>query len=151
MKNSLEIIIPGKPIAKKRPRFARRGKFMAAINDQETEEGRFLLQAQQQIHQRPFEGPIQVYMTFSMSIPKSTSKKRALLMEQGKIDHIKRPDLDNLEKFASDCLSGDAWRDDSQIVMSTTQKKYSRDPGTKITIIALEKQGGLNDRGIFKG
>lgn len=139
MIDTLEIVIPGKPIAKKRPRFARRGKFMAAINDQETEEGKFLLCAQQQINQRPFEGPLQVYMTFFMPIPK-TSNKRTLLMESGEIKHTKRPDLDNLEKFASDCLSGDAWRDDSQIVMSTTQKRYSRDPGTKITIICLEKQ-----------
>lgn len=134
----LEMVIPGKPIAKKRPRFARRGKFMAAINDQETEEGKFLLCTQQQIHQKPFEGPIKVYMTFGMPIPKSTSKKRALLMESGEIKHTKRPDLDNLEKFASDCLSGDAWRDDSQIILSLTQKEYSREPGTKITIYCLE-------------
>jgi Holliday junction resolvase RusA-like endonuclease len=35
--NELLITIPGKPIAKKRPRFARRGKFVTTYNDQQTE------------------------------------------------------------------------------------------------------------------
>lgn len=130
----MRILIHGKPIAKKRPRFARRGKFVAVINDQETEEGKFFIQAKQQIEQEPIRGPIAIVMRFYMPIPKSTSKKKQRLMEIDEIKHVKKPDLDNLEKFASDCLNGLAWVDDSQIIHSDTKKMYSQNPHTEIII-----------------
>lgn len=130
----MKIIIPGRPVAKRRPRFARRGKFVTTYSDQETEEGRFFLQALQQVRGKPLEGPISVVMRFYMPIPKSASKKKKLLMGQGQILHVKRPDLDNLEKFVSDCLSGVAWVDDSQIFHSDTKKMYSHEPKTEIII-----------------
>ena len=130
----MRIIIPGRPVAKRRPRFARRGKFVTTYSDQETEEGKFLLQLLQQIKTKPLENAIRVVMRFYMPIPKSTSKKRTKLMEMGEIQHIKRPDLDNLEKFVSDCLNGVAWKDDSQIVHSDTKKMYSQEPKTEIWV-----------------
>ncbi len=44
----LKIIIPGIPIAKHRPRFARRGKKTTTYSDQETEEGLMLWHIKQQ-------------------------------------------------------------------------------------------------------
>jgi len=49
----------------------------------------------------------------------------------------KKPDKDNLEKFAADCLTGVAWEDDCQVVAGFTQKWYSDDPRTEITICEL--------------
>jgi hypothetical protein len=40
----ITMTIPGIPIAKKRPRFMRRGKFVQTYNCQESEEGRFMWQ-----------------------------------------------------------------------------------------------------------
>jgi phage terminase large subunit GpA-like protein len=37
----INITIPGPPIAKKRPKFARRGKFVTTYNPQDSEEGRW--------------------------------------------------------------------------------------------------------------
>jgi len=129
------IEIPGKPIAKKRPRFARRGKFVTTYSDQETEEGKFLLMAMQQIgDKKPFEGPIMISAEFYMPIPKSTSKKKTLMMEAGDIEHTKKPDIDNLVKFPLDVLNGVAWKDDSQIIQIFAAKKYSLVPMTRLVI-----------------
>ena len=133
----MKLIIPGKPIAKKRPRFARHGKFVRTYNKQETEESKFLWEVRQQINQKPLKGAISLVIRFYMPIPKSTSKKRYQLMEKALIPHIKKPDLDNLEKFVSDCLKGEAWVDDSQVVHSDTKKEYSANPRTEILIMEV--------------
>ena len=129
----IEIIIEGKPIAKKRPRFFRRGKHVGTYNDQKTEEGRFILLAKEQFKRNPISGPIDLWLKFYMPIPKSTSKKNRELMNLGLIRHTKKPDLDNLVKFI-DCLNGLVWEDDSQICRLEASKLYDDNPRTKIII-----------------
>ena len=129
----MKITIPGKPIAKKRPRFVRRGKFVGTYNDQLTEEGKWILQARVQVD-RILEGPIVAVFRFFMPIPKSMSKKHCALAEAGEHYHTKKPDLDNLVKFAKDCLNELAWRDDSQVVKLTATKIYAREPRTEIEL-----------------
>lgn len=85
----------------------------------------------------PLTGAVSVVMRFHMPIPKSTSKKKALLMEVGKIHHIKKPDLDNMEKFYTDVLKGIAWKDDSQVISSDTKKMYSTHPRTEIIVMEV--------------
>lgn len=130
-----EIQIKGNPIAKKRPRFARRGKFVAVINDQENEEGRFLWEVRQQYRGLPpLEGPLCVTIFFCLSIPGSTSKTKASLMATGEILPTKRPDLDNCIKFVLDCLNGEIWEDDKQITSLQAKKFYGPHSFTKIMI-----------------
>ena len=138
----MEIIIIGKPIAKKRPRFARRGKFTVTYSDQETEEGKFYLDAKSQAKER-LEGPLCVNMAFFLPRPKGhygTGKNSGVLKASAPIYPVSKPDRDNLEKFASDCLNGLAWRDDSQIVDGRCRKLYEDHigPRTEITIEAME-------------
>lgn len=134
------ISILGKPIAKKRPRFVRRGNYVGAYNDQETEEGKWILMAKSQINElikRPT--PIMLSCEFFMPIPKTTSRKRANMMRNGDIKHTKKPDLDNLVKFVKDCLNGLAWEDDSQVFYLTAFKRYG-EPQTIISITKGENQ-----------
>lgn len=130
----IELIIPGIPIAKARPRFFRRGKFVGVFNRQETEEGRFLFEVQKQWSRPPIEGPLKVRCSFQMPIPKGTSKKKTLDMLEERIKHTKRPDTDNLLKFSLDCLSGVVFKDDSQIIYLGGGKFYSNEPKTLIMI-----------------
>jgi len=130
----IQITIPGKPIAKKRPRFVRRGKFVGAYNSQETEEGRWILEAKSQISHKWEDGPVIAFMVFLMPIPTSLRGRDIALIDAGKYYHVKKPDLDNLIKFAKDCLNGIAWRDDSQVIKITSLKQYSRDPRTVIRL-----------------
>jgi len=131
----LLITIPGKPIAKKRPRFARRGKFVTTYNCQETEEGRFMFSIMAQLPEgwQPIQGPVRLEALFMMPIPCSSNKKR-LDMALGNIRHVKKPDTDNLVKFVKDCANGIIWKDDSQVYSIYATKFYAETPGTTITI-----------------
>ncbi len=128
------IAIPGPPIAKARPRFVRRGKFVGTYNPQETEEGRFLFEVQKQWRSDPITEAITVECFFSMPIPKGTSKKKEDRMLEGKEKHTKRPDISNLIKFVEDCLNGYVWKDDSQIFRIIGEKIYGENPRTIINI-----------------
>jgi Holliday junction resolvase RusA-like endonuclease len=127
----MTIVVKGVPIAKKRPRFVRIGKGVRTYNSQETEEGRWLWEASQQV-QAPIEGPIRLTAMFYMPVPKSASKKKQAEALDG--GHTKKPDLDNLVKFIKDCLNGVAWKDDSQVCELYAQKVYGEEPRTEITI-----------------
>jgi Holliday junction resolvase RusA-like endonuclease len=136
LENPIELIIPGKPIAKKRPRFVRRGKFVGTYSDQETEEGRFILEVKSQLNGCDIiKGPVKLTVTCFMPIPKSTSKKKKAQMLRGEIKHTKKPDFDNLIKFICDCLNGIVWKDDSQVYMSSILKIYAEHPMTIISIL----------------
>jgi len=62
----INLKVYGVPIAKKRPRFARRGKFVTTYNDQETEEGKFLLFIREQWKQEkiPAGTPVDLDLVF---------------------------------------------------------------------------------------
>ena len=131
-----KIIVKGKPIAKARPRFARAGKFVKIYNAQESEEGKFLLLAIDQIS-HIFEGPIELTMSFYMPRPRShygTGKNEGVLKKSAPIFHTTKPDIDNLIKFPLDILNEVAWKDDRQIVKITAVKEYSETPRTEILI-----------------
>jgi len=132
--------IPGKPIAKKRPRFYRRGDHVGTYNDQETEEGRWIWEARNQImpwmkEYLPLTGPIILKARFLMPVPSGWPKYRITMLKDGlQIPHVKRPDLDNLIKFLKDCCNGWLWKDDSQVWKTETYKIYGLRPATLIEI-----------------
>lgn len=134
--NSIEFYIPGKPIAKKRPRFARRGKFVSTYNPQETEEGNFRWLAAQKLREFGLNAPIPagvpiiLICTFLMPIPVSKPKK----FKENPPPHTSTPDVDNLLKFLKDCFNNLAWCDDSQVIQVEASKKYSTEPGTEINL-----------------
>ena len=126
--NVLTINIPGAPIAKKRPRFARRGKFVTTYNDQQTEEGKFICLMQTQLNGHkpiPTGTPITMEISFYMPFPASMSAKKRKVAY-----HTKKPDLDNMIKFVKDCANGVLWHDDSQVMGIKASKIYSDEPKT---------------------
>lgn len=129
------IIIPGKPIAKKRPRFARRGKFVTTYSDQETEEGRVLWEIKNR-WKLPIidDAAIAITFHFFIPIPKSTSKKNIDKIMSGLIRATKKPDLDNYQKFYLDCMNQVVFRDDSQIWSIGASKVYAKEPCTEIIL-----------------
>lgn len=135
--DEIKLTITGQPIAKKRPRFVRRGAFVGTYNPQETEEGRWLWEARQQWAGQPMEGPVSLDVLFVMPIPKSASKKAKAAMLAGEVWHTKKPDLDNMEKWVCDCLNGSAWGDDSQVVSMSSRKIYGESPRTEIVIRSM--------------
>lgn len=139
--------IPGTPIAKKRPRFFRRGRGVGTYNCQMTEEGRFALSIMDQIRTKGYSGilplprgtAIRLICWFAMPIPKSWPKRALAAIEAGeRPPHVKKPDADNLLKFVKDCLNGVAWIDDSQVAFAQATKGYSPEPGTHIIVAPWE-------------
>ena len=132
----MKITIQGKPIAKARPRFARRGKFVVTYSDQENAKNKWVWEAKSQIP-RCFEGAVWVSCHFYMVRPKGhygTGKNSAKLKMKAPGHHIKKPDSDNLIKWCLDCLNGMAWKDDCQVVELYGIKQYSVNPRTEIKI-----------------
>jgi Holliday junction resolvase RusA-like endonuclease len=126
------ITIKGKPIAKHRPKFARRGKFVTTYNDQESEESLVLWEVRQQWKQEPITGPVSMHCYFGMPWPKGTSEKKKSFY---RVPHLKKPDCSNLLKFYEDCLNGTVWKDDSQIWKISIEKVYDIEPETILTVI----------------
>ena len=135
----MKLIIPGKPIAKKRPRFVR--KTGRAYDDQASESGRFLLTVREQIKdlKEPLEGPLFVSFFFYFEVPKSYPKKMHNAVANGDVlYHIKKPDGSNLCKFCEDILNNEVWHDDSQICELFVAKYYSIKARTEIMISELK-------------
>lgn len=130
----MRLEIPGVPVAKKRPRFFRKGNHVGTYNPQQTEEGYWLWHATQQIQGRRISGPCSVGAVFVLPIPKSTTKRNRAAMEAGDVPHTKKPDIDNLLKFVMDCLNGVLWHDDAAVVSVAARKVYGAEPKTIIEV-----------------
>ena len=134
----MKITIPGTPIAKKRPRFYRRGKHVGTYNDQVTEEGLFLLSLREQWRREPISGPMFVRLHFFFCRPKShygTGRNAERLKSAApRYPSKKAQDVDNLAKFAMDCMNGVVYCDDRQVVTLSAAKRYGDDEKTVIII-----------------
>lgn len=134
----------GDPKAKGRPRFARRGAFISTYTDKNTLAYESLVKFAylESCGNCPqmLEGGVSMRIDAFFSIPKSTSKKKAKLMQDGDIKHIKKPDIDNLCKSILDGLNKVAFKDDSQIVSLVANKYYSDTPRVEITINDMKEE-----------
>ena len=131
----IQIYIPGNPCAKGRPRFARRGKFVSTYSPPKTANNALACKNKAMLQmgdRKPLEGAISCRVCYFMPIPKSVSKKNTIKMLSGEIQHVKKPDVDNLAKQTLDFLNGIAFVDDSQIVKLIIEKCYSDYPRTEI-------------------
>jgi len=139
----MKIVIKGKPIAKKRPRFARVGKFVRTYNQQETEEGRWLWEALPQIPE-VLDGPVKMECEFVFERPKShfgTGRNSGKLKPSAPDFHVQKPDADNCLKFLKDCLNKQAYNDDCQVVDERAVKRWAEPGETERTVIVLEGVG----------
>jgi len=135
--------VPGVPIAKKRPRFVRKGNHVGTYNCQETEEGRLRFDIARQLP-TPWillNAPIRVTCHFYMKRPRchyGTGKNSDKLKNNAPYRHTSRPDIDNLQKTIYDCCNQIVWGDDAFVCESFSRKEYSESPRTEITVEVLE-------------
>ena len=123
-------IIDGNPVAKGRPKFGRRGKFVSVYTPEKTRtyESKVAEIAKAAMgDQEPLETPVVVCVYICLPIPASYSKKR----RQDCIDKIerplKKPDADNVAKAVTDAMNGIVYQDDCQIVSLHITKVYGTD------------------------
>ena len=133
--------IPGQPVAKGRPKFARRGAHVVAYTPAATVSYENLVKMAATLAMRgvePTAGPVALSVSLSMQIPASWSNKRRALAAAGSIAATKKPDADNVLKGIKDGCNGIIWRDDAQVVRITLEKRYSETPGARIEVLAGE-------------
>jgi len=134
----VKFTIIGPPVGKGRPRFSNRGSFVKTYTPEKTANYETLvkLEYRRQCNDYRFPDKAQLDMRIIayFDIPKSASKKRAKLMEDGEIRPTKVPDVDNIVKICADSLNSIAYKDDSQIVDSQVRKFYSHNPRVVVTI-----------------
>tara|TARA_R110002126_G_scaffold175224_5_gene323878 strand:+ start:335 stop:727 length:393 start_codon:yes stop_codon:yes gene_type:complete len=129
----IEIVIPGVPIAKKRPRFANRGKFVTVYDPDKKEQESIKILIKSLWKGKPLEKDVSIEIIFYMPIPKSWSKKKQQQLLEN--PHLVKPDVDNLLKLSLDCMNGIVYLDDRQIWNIKSTKIYSDNPRTVIKII----------------
>jgi Holliday junction resolvase RusA-like endonuclease len=125
------------PIAKGRPRYAKRGNFVQTYTPKTTVVYETLIRENAKLamgSSEPLETPLNVLLMFGMPIPSSTPKKLLEGYLNGSIPHIKKPDVDNLAKSVLDAMNGVVYVDDCKIVRLTIEKKYSKLPFVSISI-----------------
>lgn len=136
------------PEAQKQTRFVFRGGHPIAYDP--SKKYKELIQWQLRPH-APKEmilGPIDMNIYFYMPIPKGTSKIKQRLMQEGKIYHIKRPDIDNLAYVVTNALKGIVYKDDSQIVNLHLYKRYAEKPKICISAMDLNEEARKDFYGI---
>ncbi len=136
--------IPGQPVAKGRPRFARRGNFVTTYTPEKTVNYEKLVKiaaAKAMNGKSPSDRPIDLEIELHMQIPVSWSKTRKDCALNGLIRHTKKPDIDNLVKSVKDGCNGVVWIDDSQVVSLVVRKLYSERP---VAYVTFEESFGVS-------
>jgi Holliday junction resolvase RusA-like endonuclease len=135
--NTISLLIPGQPVAKNRPRFARAGKGVRTYSDQGDEEQLWVMVARQQLKKlavRRFSGAVAMNVVFWMKRPSNhfgTGKNSGILKASSPATPVIRPDTDNFLKHVMDCLNHcEVWQDDSYVVGIDARKRYAL-PGTE--------------------
>jgi Holliday junction resolvase RusA-like endonuclease len=132
-------IIPGDPVSKGRPRFTRRGITFTPAETKNYEAWVKLCASQIMAGREPFSEPIVLSIEFFLAIPGSWPAWKIEAATTGHIQHVSRPDCDNLLKAIKDAGNGIVWRDDSQIVKVEASKLYSHQPRAEVSVVELAR------------
>ena len=126
--------VPGKPISKGRPRFARGGHTFTDKRTQLAEAN--IRDSYLRAHDGSalLTGALVVVITATFEIPASWAKKKRAAALDGSLPHVSRPDLDNVAKAVLDALNGIAFADDAQIVHLLCDKGYGETAGTYVSL-----------------
>lgn len=113
--------VPGLPVAKGRPRFARIGAFVRTYTPKETArfEDRVRICAREAGIEIVNEGPIELIVIAYWPMS-GTPLKRGSRPERWKTT---KPDWDNIGKI-TDALNGIAWKDDGQVARAVVEKRH---------------------------
>jgi Holliday junction resolvase RusA-like endonuclease len=137
----IEFIVPGQPVPKGRPKFARRGKNVVAYTPAKTAAYESLVQraaSDAMAGREPSTRPIKLVVGLTLGVPVSWSKKRRAMAIAGSIMATKKPDADNVLKGLKDGCNGIVWRDDAQVVSIELSKAYGTEPHAAISVLELE-------------
>lgn len=116
--------IPGKPVAKARPRL---GKYGNTYTPEKTSNYESLVRYTFKKNfpgHKPYLGIVEASITAIFEVPKSYSKKKTKELLGSHDNYTNKPDLDNIAKIILDSLNKVAFKDDSQVTILHLNKEY---------------------------
>jgi Holliday junction resolvase RusA-like endonuclease len=129
--------VEGAPRGKGRPRTTHRRNKVHIYTDAKTQNYEDLVSFRAMMAmkgRKMLVGPVIMRMTAYYAIPKATSNKKALEMEEGFIVPCKKPDIDNLLKIIADGCNGIVYKDDAQIVTVLAKKRYAEEARVDVEV-----------------
>lgn len=142
----ISFIVPGTPVGKGRPKFARRGAFVSAYTPEKTANYENLVKvvaAQAMAGRQIIEGNVSVSLAIQVQVPDSWSKKKRAEALSGAIAPTSKPDLDNIIKGIFDAMNGVVFKDDKQVSFVTALKIYSQTPCVHVCVYQKAKRAEL--------
>ena len=126
---TIAFVIPGTPVGKGRPKFARRGNFVTTYTPEKTAsyENLVKVKAEEAMSGRPvIDGAVEVSIRLIVTPPASWSQKKQREALEGRIFPTTKPDIDNVVKGIFDACNEIVWKDDKQAVDVRVVKRYGQ-------------------------
>jgi Holliday junction resolvase RusA-like endonuclease len=76
------------------------------------------------VNNLPYKDYYHVSFMFTFPIPKSTPKALKIEMMEGRVKHTNQIDLDNIEKYFLDSMTGVFFSDDKKVVKLQSEKRW---------------------------
>lgn len=137
----IEFVVPGTPVGKGRPRFAKRGNFVKTYTPEKTASYENLVKLAAQAAMRgapPVADAVGCRMVLRVIPPASWSKKKREQALAGVIYPISKPDIDNVVKGIFDAMNEVVFLDDKQVVHLTLDKAYATEASATVEVWALQ-------------
>ncbi|MDE2441809.1 MAG: RusA family crossover junction endodeoxyribonuclease [Betaproteobacteria bacterium] len=137
---TVAFVVPGTPVGKGRPRFARQGAFVRTFTPEKTAsyENLVKVKAEQAMAGRPMiEGAVAVSIWLWVTPPASWSQKKQRQALNHEILPTSKPDVDNVIKGIFDAMNEIVWKDDKQAVDVSIRKRYSETARASVEVRAL--------------
>ena len=135
--------IEGKAQPQGRPRAVRMGASVRMYDPPKSKAYKQMVAAKVRSHMKindleMLEDPLIVHLNFYFKPPKSYTKKKLKLIEEGKLLYTKLPDADNLAKSVLDSCNKLLFKDDAQIVSLTSSKHYGKEDYVDVKVEVLK-------------
>ena len=136
----ISFVVPGTPVGKGRPKFARRGNFVTAYTPEKTASYENLVKVKAEeamVGQSLIDGPVSVVIVMLVTPPASWSQKKQREALAGVILPTSKPDMDNVIKGLFDACNEIVWKDDKQVADLSVKKRYSERAEACMRVIPL--------------
>ena len=135
--------IEGKPVPQGRPRAVRMGAGVRMYDPPKSKAYKQMVAAKVRSYMKingihMLTEPLAVHLNFYFTPPKSYTKKKLKLIEEGKLHYTKSVDADNLAKGVLDACNKILFKDDSQIVELNITKQYGKEDCVEVRLEVLE-------------
>lgn len=140
MSTPIAFTVPGTPVGKGRPKFARRGAFVTTYTPEKTAsyENLVKVKAEEAMGSRPaIDGAVEVIIRIIVTPPTSWSLKKQRAALAGDIYPTTKPDWDNVGKGICDAMNEIVFKDDKQVVDAIVTKRYGQTARAEVEVSPL--------------